>query len=191
MKTYTKFLVVRHPIPRLVSSYWDKLTVHPGLDPLYIKIRKSVLHSVHPEYGTEELARKSPQFQDFIGKLLNPDWQYHSDRHWSPFHKLCSPCAIPWDYTLRLESIEDEADPILRKLAESKGDLEHLADMLKPKNKSPKHETAQHEKNVITEMLNLTLAQRIAISAMFKTDLDLYGYGFDPETAKVSYDFCS
>ena len=181
---YTKLMVVRHPFTRLASVYWDKMSVH-DVDYTYREARKSVVREMHPKYSTEEIATTRPYFQEFIKKMFDKRWKYQSDRHWRSYYDLCSPCAINYDYILKLETFSTEILPILEILANGNKTVEYLFSMVIPKNKASDLKkisvlkTSKVNSSIVAEYFNLTMNQRTVLYDMFETDMKLYGYGFD------------
>ena len=71
-----------------------------------------------------------PTFSQFLQYITGEDsWlvtgqccfttQYldeHSDPHWSPYHSLCSPCAVDYDWVIKLEdhNLKDLEDSLLQ-----------------------------------------------------------------------------
>ena len=189
---YTKLMVVRHPFTRLASAYWDKMSVH-DVDYTYREARKSVVQAMHPKYSKQQITTTRPYFQEFITKMFDKRWKYRADRHWRSYHDLCSPCAINYDYILKLETFSAEILPILEILANGNKPVEYLLSMVIPKNKSSdlkKNSVLKKPKvssSIMAEYFNLTMNQRTALYDMFALDMKLYGYGFDINTSQVSY----
>ncbi|XP_069947158.1 carbohydrate sulfotransferase 11-like [Cherax quadricarinatus] len=44
---------------------------------------------------------------------------HKEDEHWSPYLKLCHPCAIKYDYIAKYETLEKDAQEILSRISPS------------------------------------------------------------------------
>ncbi|XP_067105479.1 carbohydrate sulfotransferase 8-like [Osmerus mordax] len=113
LQTYTKMLVVREPLQRLVSAYRDKFEnpnvyYHPRFGiPIISKYRanasKDALMTGH-----------GVTFQEFIQYLLDVYRPVGMDIHWESVNQLCHPCLLDYDFIGKFENIEEEADFLLR-----------------------------------------------------------------------------
>ena len=113
LQTYTKMLVVREPLQRLVSAYRDKFEnpntyYHPSFGiPIISKYRAN---------ASKEALRTGDgvTFQEFIQYLLDVYRPVGMDIHWETVNKLCHPCLLDYDFIGKFEHIEEEADFLLR-----------------------------------------------------------------------------
>ena len=113
LESATKFLVVRHPMDRLVSSYLDKVA-DTSKEPNLLKhrdVKNAILESVgkKPELGTV------PTFPEFIDYVLEETKNLHSPRDWKgvmtwkSYYSKCLPCDVKYDVIMKLEThAEDE-----------------------------------------------------------------------------------
>ena len=190
MANYTKLMIVRHPFTRLLSAYWDKMSVH-DVDPVYRLARESVVMAMKPKTHRRKIRTTRPTFQDFVTMMLKAKWKYARDRHWRSYYDLCSPCAIRYDHILKLEALSQEIEPILQILAHRNKTVQHLRSLVVPKNKSDDFKKSSKrkelDKSILTEYFNLTVQQREQLYKRYENDLKLYGYTFDIETAKAGF----
>ncbi|XP_078399149.1 carbohydrate sulfotransferase 8-like [Cetorhinus maximus] len=113
LRTYTKLLFVREPLERLVSAFRDKFEQPNAY--------------YHPVFGTAIIARYRPNatqealstgsgvtFPEFVRYLLDSGRPVGMDIHWEPVSHLCSPCLVHYDFIGHFESLESEADSVLR-----------------------------------------------------------------------------
>ena len=204
LQSYTKFMVVRHPIERLVSAYWHLLVLGHFVSPEYIKIRENIVKAIHPQTERTKLGTLQPLFQDFVAMRLDPKWEFYKEKHWIPYSSLCNPCRVKYDYIFKLETLQHELIPILQRISSKNTSVEHLKDYVVKKNRSKKYgaiyDNLKHkiksddavdgkpeESHVVPEMFNLTLSQRIKLYNLYKIDSELFDYTFDVETGKVGY----
>ena len=120
-------MVARHPVSRFISAYWDKMTMTKGY---FNKVLNKQRHTI-----TEREFNKSwLTFGEFARMRLDEDWRYQNDPHWTQTHKLCSPCAIQYDYILKLESLDIDIDLFINLLVTAKTPEECLQSVVGVKN---------------------------------------------------------
>lgn len=112
---YYKFIVVRHPLARVVSAYKD----------IIYEVKVEV-----PDHncGGEMLARYRdcsnltleqcaklppyPTWQEFASHVAARDVKC-LNRHWMTVEKLCQPCRIRYDGIMKLETVDHDAETFL------------------------------------------------------------------------------
>ena len=90
LKTYTKFMVVRHPLERFVSAYRDQKP-----NPFFRPLRKE---------------GKEPNFLEYIDYCIP---RVTKSRPIMPMHMLCKPCDIQYDFVGSLNDFDDDITTIL------------------------------------------------------------------------------
>jgi len=56
-------------------------------------------------------------FDEFVRYVVDPAAQErHVDRHWRPFYQLCQPCRTHYDFIGHYETLQVDADYVLRRL---------------------------------------------------------------------------
>ena len=182
-------MVVRHPMTRFLSAYWDKMYT-TDKNSLYHLIRTQLLRNARPDLTKQQVESLIPTFQEFVEYRMLHYLPYSTERHWGSIIKLCRPCTFRYHYTFKLETIKQEIQPILRRLVSKNITYEHLASMIVPKNIKSRKSFSLSAMNgkVIEEYMNLTLQQRKDIGKVFKKDMEMFGYHFNPWTAAVEYD---
>lgn len=123
LQHYTKFLFVRDPFVRLISAFRNKFG-RPNQD-FYRQFGSVMLR----RYGnmTESLpetvaeafkAGIKPTFQQFITYLLDPETEKESifNEHWRQVYRLCHPCQVKYDFIGKLETLETDAEHLLKLL---------------------------------------------------------------------------
>uniref|UniRef100_A0A3P9I9V9 Carbohydrate sulfotransferase n=1 Tax=Oryzias latipes TaxID=8090 RepID=A0A3P9I9V9_ORYLA len=116
LRSYLKFIFVREPFERLVSAYRNKFT-------------RSYNTAFHKRYGTKIVRRHrqnpSPEaleqgndvsFREFVQYLVDPRTQRDEpfNEHWERVHSLCHPCLIHYDVVGKYETLETDAQAVLR-----------------------------------------------------------------------------
>ena len=92
LNEYYKFIVVRHPFDRLVSSYNDKIVL--GNFP---SDRKRVIDLNMKNHGKSETDLRA--FFEYIIKT-----KANMNRHWAPATEICDPCNVQYDKIVKLET---------------------------------------------------------------------------------------
>ena len=96
LSTYKKALLVRHPMDRLRSAYYNKFVASH-----YIKRRYAVVLKKYRSNSTDNYEHM--HFEEFVKYIIDMDTR---NRHWNAIHKVCKPCTVQYDYILRLETLE-------------------------------------------------------------------------------------
>ena len=96
IQTYTKFMIMRNPIDRFVSAYYDKMTTvyhkRTGSNNHWIKIRKIIL-----KFNKITSSKFVPivELSNFTNFILNSGWsKFREDDHWKTYAHKCQPCRI-------------------------------------------------------------------------------------------------
>lgn len=122
LKKYTKFLFVRDPFVRLISAYRNKFELRN--EDFYQRFAQVMLR----RYGNQPTPPASvddafsaglhPSFSHFIQYLLDPQTEKDMpfNEHWRQVYRLCHPCQIQYDFVGHLESVEEDAEQLLRQL---------------------------------------------------------------------------
>ncbi|XP_037328991.2 carbohydrate sulfotransferase 12-like [Pungitius pungitius] len=123
LQHYTKFLFVRDPFVRLISAFRNKFG-RPNED-FYKQFGSVMLRRFGnasgglPETAAEAFAAGiKPTFRQFIAYLLDPETESESvfNEHWRQVYRLCHPCQVKYDFVGRLETLETDAQRLLRLL---------------------------------------------------------------------------
>jgi len=116
LATATKFLVVRHPLDRLVSSYLDKVA-DTTKEPNLLKHRdvKSAILAQAGRGPAREGKVQAPTFPEFIDYVVKETAGLETPRAWKgvmtwkSYFSKCLPCDVKYDAILKLEThTEDE-----------------------------------------------------------------------------------
>ncbi|XP_028286442.1 carbohydrate sulfotransferase 8-like [Parambassis ranga] len=115
LRSYTKVLFIREPFERLVSAFRDKF--------------ESPNSYYHPVFGRPIISRYRANatrtalrtgagvtFREFIQYLLDVRRPVGMDIHWEPVSQLCNPCLLRYDFIGKFESLEEEANFLLRSI---------------------------------------------------------------------------
>ena len=89
IKNYYKFVVVRDPLERFVSAYYNKFASKES-ESMYQNLQKNILQFYRNNNA------QFPSFSEFIGYVFHTKL-YSSDKHLIPVTGLCGPCQIKYD----------------------------------------------------------------------------------------------
>ncbi|XP_042204802.1 carbohydrate sulfotransferase 11-like isoform X2 [Homarus americanus] len=121
LRTYTKFLIVRHPMERLVSAYRNKLVIN-STSAADFKKRFGV--TIMKKYRKGSSAQKIPKnghgvtFAEFVSYIVERKQESHQslNEHWASYVDLCHPCTIRYNIIGKYETLEEDSEYILRKI---------------------------------------------------------------------------
>lgn len=107
-----RFLVVRHPLLRFYSGWHQKLAKRdPTSAKILSKSDKLASLSLHNmNNGTEPMTVNFADFADFYGAKPWP----HINPHFDSVASHCDICSFKYDYIIKAETMNDEANYILR-----------------------------------------------------------------------------
>ncbi|KAJ6662129.1 hypothetical protein lerEdw1_012594, partial [Lerista edwardsae] len=120
LKTYTKVIFVRDPMERLVSAFRDKFE-HPNsyYHPVF---GKAIIKKYRHDADKESLTTGSGvKFEEFIQYLLDSRRPIGMDIHWEQINKLCYPCIINYNFIGKFETLEEDANYLLRLIGAPEG----------------------------------------------------------------------
>ena len=169
LQKYTKFIVVRHPLDRLISAYTDKFLVHT----VYPSRRNKTIMGMFGANAVE-LINGLPRIslQQFLAMILRAP----HNRHWMKYVGLCQPCRVQYDSVLKLETLESDLEQILpffRNPGQQTVKIPHW-----------NRERYQTNKlNSVTETIHKVDPQLVRrILNFFRDDMALFGYTWDKMT---------
>lgn len=112
LRTYFKFMFVRHPLTRLLSAYRNKF--EKANNPTFEWFRRKILI-----YNNIDSHSENPlTFTHFLLYLTDPEGKnMHVNEHWQSYQELCHPCRIKYDYIGHVETMTEDVKAILTKIA--------------------------------------------------------------------------
>lgn len=168
----TKFLVVRHPLDRLVSSYLDKVA-DTSKEPNLLKhrdVKNAILESAgkKPELGTV------PTFSEFIDyvvqetrDLASPqDWK--GVMTWKSYYAKCLPCDVKYDVIMKLETHTEDEKWLIN--------TRNLTQLSKVRDWRHLSSSSSIRKNLISQ---LSKSQLEAVYENYKVDFEMFNYTMD------------
>ena len=98
IKNYRKFVVVRHPLDRFLSAYYDKFT-HDKKASWTSKVRK------HLKSNT----MNGTSLQLFVKAVVRG----LKEPHWNPIGRRCSFPTVDYDDVIRIETFRHDIEPVV------------------------------------------------------------------------------
>ncbi|XP_034285539.1 carbohydrate sulfotransferase 9 isoform X2 [Pantherophis guttatus] len=169
LKTYTKIIFVRDPMERLVSAFRDKFE-HPNIyyHPVF---GKAIIKKYRPNADKKALTTGSGvKFKEFIQYLLDPYRPLGMDIHWEQINKLCYPCDIDYNFIGKFETLEKDANYILKLInAPDEVQFPHFKD---------RHSTDKRTNSeVIRKYLSeIPAAERLQVYGFYYLDYLMFNY---------------
>ncbi|XP_071243165.1 carbohydrate sulfotransferase 11 isoform X1 [Salvelinus alpinus] len=116
LKSYLKFLFVREPFERLVSAYRNKFTLKYNSS-FHRRFGTKIVRRYRKDATQEALLSGADvKFREFAEYLVDPATQRDGplNEHWQTVYQLCHPCHIHYDLVGKYETLEEDANYVLR-----------------------------------------------------------------------------
>ncbi|XP_034230799.1 carbohydrate sulfotransferase 11 [Thrips palmi] len=167
LRTYTTFLIVRHPFERLLSAYRNKLEQQYSSSKYFqTRFGRHIVKTYRKNPSNHSLLHGDDvTFSEFVTYLTTesgPEGEYNE--HWKPIHQLCAPCALRYDIIGKYETLYEDADYLLHQLGESPSAFPRFA--------RPSNTTATLGKY----FGSLTVDLLRKIYSVYEIDFRLFGY---------------
>ena len=119
ISSYTKIITVRHPFERLKSVYRDKLYVDPSAP-----YRQCQACTVWGRTILKRYPQNHTQTDLFTGRGVTMDqfleYTFSQDEpHWMEENRLCHPCQMQYDYILKMDTLEQDAEQVIQRVFNS------------------------------------------------------------------------
>ena len=179
LQNYTKFMVVRHPLERLISGYYDK--AYPRFipnrniwfrSPTGKKISSFAIDKFHKKDEKLDKDTYNATFAEFVKFALMVN-----NYHWKPYFNKCGHCFIDYDYILRIETMTKDTALVLPNLYPNISNMP-IYNRRRPANVSNKAVTARH----LEEYDQIDINSMSKLLDKYKLDMNIFGYQFDPKT---------
>ena len=174
LSNYTKFIVVRHPLERLVSAYRDKMR---GGDVTFLRRYVPGIIDMLRTNNTD--TSMYPTFKEFVQMIL-ANMPISSNPHWTTYFFRCDVCHVKYDYILKVETMEHDMKMFLSNVYFSgmKFITDHKLNSFKPTNDLFDNPYSKH----LVEFEELSAEEIRALSSKFQHESDFYGYTFNQKT---------
>ncbi|XP_077462327.1 carbohydrate sulfotransferase 12-like [Stigmatopora argus] len=177
LQNYTKFLFVRDPFVRLISAFRDKFERPNEL--FYSRFGKDIIlrygnlsGEVPKTVAKAHAAGFQPTFLQFILYLLDEAREKKIlNDHWRQVNSLCHPCQMNYDFIGQLETLETDAEQLLKLLQ-----VDHLVQF--PSGQE-NHTLASWERDWFGQ---IPVSMITELYKLYQPDFELFGY---PEPVNV------
>jgi hypothetical protein len=191
-ENYTKLLIVRNPLDRLVSGYLDKM--HSSISK-FPKIQQSIIKQYRKDNSTNSTY---PTFEEYVAMLLNESDKANMNFHWSPYVHRCGICGINYDFILRIEtmqhdmpmffsSVYSESNPVVQDLLNTLDGSETFQYNQRTSDENPAQITS-HKKNELFSSLAKDTVMNIYDK--YKEDFVIPGYDLSIDSDGTVYSHC-
>ncbi|XP_078698866.1 carbohydrate sulfotransferase 12-like [Branchiostoma floridae x Branchiostoma belcheri] len=184
LATYKKIIVVRDPLERLASAWFDKFVITPervgeyafvnrmrrGLDSLEDRTLIDELSKINEERTDNDPKRVS--FREFLFAVSHRKVE---SQHWLSFDRLCTPCKIDYDFVAHTDTIASDIRLFLKQ-----NNITANEDVL------PKHQSRNvNNGNVFKDFYGrVPIDEILPLQKVFQKDFDMFGYSFEEDLAK-------
>jgi chondroitin 4-sulfotransferase 11 len=164
LKTYTKFIFVRHPFERLLSAYRNKLEQHYESSKYFQRrYGRYIVKQYRPNASQEALIKGDDvSFKEFSSFLTDKNAVFNE--HWKPINDLCQPCLIKYDIIGKYETLQQDAEFVLRHIGQSQIQFPKL-----PKPSSTMSRLQEYFGTLPRDMMQ-------QLQNIYALDFDLFGY---------------
>ena len=177
-----RLIIVRHPFTRLYSAWKDKFFYHPESK---IKGYNEILSAKEWQKYLAQIKKfEKNKNNKFIHKPENAKISFDSfleaiikdsgfqNMHWASYFSECWPCDVPYNFIIKLENIDEEADFIMEKIKAP----ERIGNFPKKNH----HSTGKNDVEKVAEVFRKY--DKSFIEKLYKKyslDFEIFGYSLD------------
>ena len=169
LRTYFKFMMVRHPLVRLLSVYREKLE---SPNRYY---RNRVGRFIENSIGGipfNDTTGDDVTFVQFVEFFVR-GYARKKDHHWKPVTDLCHPCEIHYDYIVRLETSYADYLQVFFKLKNAPDSKAYLLESMAAfKAGTDRERITKYYSQIPAEWINI-------LRRIYRFDMNLFGYTWD------------
>ena len=167
---YFNFIIVRHPLERLVSGYRNKIE-KPSTPWFQEKYGSQMLRLSRKTLSEAEYrAGKGVTFHEFIDYILKTETN-EINEHFAGMQELCHICNIKYDFIADMSTLYDDSDTILKLIG------------WYDRHKFPRNSKDSYKKGAVDiapEYINRLSDDVLSkLYEKFKDDFEAFGYKFD------------
>ena len=165
LKTYRKFMFVRHPFERLLSAYLEKFEGH---QPAFVRhYGRLIIKAARPNASDYALKTGEGSTLAEFAKYVTMIPPGKFNIHWRPMHLVCHVCQIPYDYFGHFETFQEDADYILNQTA-----VDHLV-------RFPSFRGSKTGQQMLGRFADVPKDVVMALATeVYKHDLGMHDYAF-------------
>ncbi|XP_019643842.1 PREDICTED: carbohydrate sulfotransferase 10-like [Branchiostoma belcheri] len=183
LSTYNKLIVVRDPLERLASAWFDKFVYNPRRFS-YIKRLQRELWQSNLTTTNRSVSRNGPgsveatsgdlppvTFRDFIWSIVN---RRYLNIHWEPFFSRCAPCQVQYDFIAHTDTLPEDLRLFF-----------HRSGIVGKDGLLPKERPSRAKSRVGNIFVEVPTEDIRRIGEIYKPDFDMFGYSFDDDLALI------
>ncbi|XP_015588111.1 carbohydrate sulfotransferase 11 [Cephus cinctus] len=171
LATYNKFIVVRHPLERLLSAYRNKFETKQETSSIYFQTRfgKKIVKKYRKNATKESLLKGDDvTFSEFVDFVTGGAENETHNEHWRSIYELCHPCIVNYNLVSKYESLTEDATEILERLG---------AGWVRFPTKPQSRESTS--KKLDRYYSSLSLKQLQKLTDLYRLDLRLFDYSLE------------
>ncbi|XP_064632127.1 carbohydrate sulfotransferase 11-like [Lineus longissimus] len=176
LQHYTKAIVVRDPMERILSAFRNKLNF-PGNEYFLKKYGAKILQKYHPDLPPDVIEQGAGvTFLDFVQYITHPmdfpnlkPWN-HMNEHWERYFALCHPCFVRYNIIAKYETLDDDVNFIMEKIGAS--------DVIKWPKRRQHYSHTPTSKLVSDAFQNISSDDLRTLSTLYYDDHKMFGYEF-------------
>ena len=161
---FSTFMFVRHPFDRLVSAYVNKFrTTNSFTLQVHEQYGCKIIKLFRANYTNADLQKcNDVTFQEFVKYLIHLYRTGGSfNVHWRPFHEICDPCHVPYDFIGKMETMGRDKTFVLRNFFNT------------TESSLPKRNSKEDDKQYLDE---ISSEDKDMLYEVYKQDFLLFGY---------------
>ena len=175
IQNYSRFIFVRDPLTRVLSSYREKFASDRRGRHTWTK---RLGNAIFFQYGNHSLSRKMPQngynvsFQEFVRYLGDKRARFDlpGSEHWRSMVDICYPCQMNYEAIGKFETFETDVKQVLRSVF-GRSDLESVV------LQKSDHATDSSNRDRMREYFSaLTRSEIKGLKWRYKHDGRIFGY---------------
>ena len=135
---------------------------------------KRVVKLIKKRYRESGHRAGIPTFSEFVEYLIDARTKRpFTNRHWKPFHELCKPCQVRYNFIGHLETIRQDAVYLLKKIGLEDAKLVYM------------HPSTKKASSLVAEeMATLSEDQLARLKEIYQFDFELFGYSTDLQSLR-------
>ena len=173
LSSYTKFIVVRHPLDRLISAYRDKMR---GGDVTFKEGAMKVVERYRTNITNNDTF---PTFKEFV-KMTLTNSALARNEHWKSYFFKCDPCYVNYDYVLKVETMDHDMRMFLSEVYHDR--LSFVSDTRLNSFKPPSELSDNPYSHKLKLFEDLSAEEVEKITSKFHYEHEFYGYSFNQKT---------
>lgn len=113
LRTYTKFIFVRHPLERLLSAYKNKFEQNYNSSKYFHnRFGRKIVKMFRANATVYSLSNGDDvTFAEFVAYVTSKNSVFNE--HWMPIDRLCDPCLMNYDFIGKYETLNVDAKYLL------------------------------------------------------------------------------